>query len=212
MIERFFKLLIEKFLRIFGDIKIFPFPLFIIYDPRSYAVTAKETRMAEFLLEEGDIVLRFYKNYLDGYFISGSFSHASIATNQKTIIHAIAEGVVEEDILKFCRCDGLTILRPRLSDEIKSKAVDYARKQKGKCYDFEFNSENEDSYFCTELVYWSYKDNLNVIPKKINSLFGLIKKVMIFPDEYIKSDQLDIIFATSLAIPKIKKIQKGIKK
>ena len=71
---------------------------------------------------------------------------------------------MEEDILKFCRCDGLIILRPRVSENAKSDAITYARSKLGCEYDFEFNHLNEETYFCTELVYWSYLNMLDVKP------------------------------------------------
>lgn len=196
----------KKLLKILGDIKIFRYPSFIIYDPKTYGVTAEETRIIDNTIQMGDILLRFYENYLDGYFIPGKFTHASLATNNHTIIHAIGKGVCEEDILRFCRCDGLVILRPRVSTESKSKAVEYARSKIGCEYDFDFNHEDENTYFCTELVYWSYKNVLNVNPVLYKKCYGMIQKETILPDEYLNSSMCDIIYATSKAKEKMLKM------
>ena len=196
---------ISKFLTVFGNIKIFPYPFFVIYDPKSYRVTAKETREIENILQNGDILLRCYINYLDGYFIPSKFSHAAIATESKTVVHAVAEGVKEEDILQFCRCDGVVVLRPRVSYNDKVQAVEYARAHIGCSYDFEFNPDTEDTYFCTELVYWCYKGKINVEPHIVTKLFGLLKKYTIVPDEYLNNLKLDIVYATELAQKRLKK-------
>lgn len=128
----------EKFLTFFGDIKIYPHPMFIVYDPGSYRIKGPELRKILDLLKPGDILLRGYDNYLDGKFIGGTFSHAAFyygeATDQKDrplaranasvegesdcftpgqqmVVHSMAEGVFMEDILTFARCDKLAILR-----------------------------------------------------------------------------------------------------
>jgi hypothetical protein len=80
----------------------------------------------------GDVLVRGYDAYLDGKLIPGLFSHAGIylgrttdadrcaapaahrerlTLGEQTVIHAIAEGVLTEDVLDFCRCDRLVVLR-----------------------------------------------------------------------------------------------------
>lgn len=132
----------EAFLRTFGDIKVFKWPLFILYDPGSYKVKGEDMRQVIERIEPGDILVRGYDNYLDGFFIPGSFSHAglylgpvtdddrrfltpgvngsSFKTGRQMVIHSMAEGVFMEDILNFCRCDRMAIMRfPR---EMKAAA------------------------------------------------------------------------------------------
>ena len=119
------------FLKFFGDIKIFKFPFFILYDPGSYKVKGYEIRYVLDNIVKGDILVRGYSNYLDGYFIPGFFSHAGLflGVTQKSdmvltkdiedkfyegsqvVIHSMAEGVFMEDIINFCKCDYLLILR-----------------------------------------------------------------------------------------------------
>jgi hypothetical protein len=127
----------EKFLTFFGDIKIYPHPLFIVYDPGSYRIKGPDVREILDALQPGDILLRGYDNYLDGKFIGGTFSHAGFYYGEATdaidrplarvgqqhngkdwftpgkqmVIHSMAEGVFMEDILTFTRCDKLAILR-----------------------------------------------------------------------------------------------------
>jgi hypothetical protein len=68
----------EWFLTIFGDIKVFRFPFFLVYDPGSYQVKGDDVRALLQVLQPGDILLRSYANYLDGKFIPGKFSHAGL--------------------------------------------------------------------------------------------------------------------------------------
>lgn len=72
------KKLSEWFLTVFGDIKVFRFPFFVVYDPGSYQVKGDDVRALIDTLQPGDILLRAYTNYLDGKFIPGKFSHAAI--------------------------------------------------------------------------------------------------------------------------------------
>lgn len=129
---------VARFLTIFGDIKIFKGPLFFLYDPGSYLVKGEDMREVTKLVEPGDILLRGYTNYLDGRFIPGYFSHVGfylgridregvaaewteddtplenlkgLKSGEQMVIHSMAEGVFMEDVLNFCRCDYMAILR-----------------------------------------------------------------------------------------------------
>ena len=137
------KTLLERFLTIFGDIKAYPRwnrPLWILYQPEGYKVRGQEIR--EFLerIQVGDVLVRGFNDYLDGYFIPGYFSHVGLylgevaetdkeyvgkqarglkgpdsepvfRTGKQMVIHALAEGVILEDVINFCRCDYLAALR-----------------------------------------------------------------------------------------------------
>lgn len=125
-----------NFLRMFGSIKYYPWPLFFIYDPRGYQVRGDEVREIINLIQPGDIVLRGYDKYLSGAFIPGYFSHSGLyvgevkeedkglfdetkhtqqekyfKTGEQMVIHSMAQGVFMEDIINFCRCDRMAILR-----------------------------------------------------------------------------------------------------
>lgn len=124
--------LLERFLTVFGDIKVFSWPLFVVYDPGSYRVKGEDMREVMGKVRPGDILVRRYDQYLDGYFIPGYFSHVGmylgkvgdedlahvrpehrqhLRVGEGVVLHALAEGVLMEDLLNFCRCDGLLVLR-----------------------------------------------------------------------------------------------------
>jgi Permuted papain-like amidase enzyme, YaeF/YiiX, C92 family len=124
--------LLQRFLTVFGDIKVFSWPMFMVYDPGSYRVKGQHMREVMRVVQPGDILVRRYDQYLDGHFIPGYFSHVgmyvgpvreeelahvppeyrtSFGTGEQTVVHALAEGVLVEDLLNFCRCDGMLVLR-----------------------------------------------------------------------------------------------------
>ena len=145
-----FKKIKHGFLNILGDIKVYPFPMFIVYDPTTFAVKGYHTRQAMDIIEPGCILLRRYSCYADGFFIPGKFSHSAIYVGDGKVIHAIAEGVEEIDIIDFLRCDGFCILRPR-DAEMAEKAVARAKDEMGTPYDFDF-ADGAQAFYCHELT------------------------------------------------------------
>lgn len=135
--------LYDQFVTILGDIKIFRYPFWLVYDPGSYRIKGPESRQIQGALQPGDILLRRYEGYLDGRIIGGAFSHAALYVGQITesdlveappegrtsrhfqtgpemVSHSTAEGVHLEDILTFVRCDGVAVLRlPRTLRKLK---------------------------------------------------------------------------------------------
>jgi Orthopoxvirus protein of unknown function (DUF830). len=150
------------FLRMFGDIKVFKWPMFILYDPGSYKVKGEDMREVIKIIEPGDMLVRGYDNYVDGYFIPGYFSHAGLyigkvteddkkiiktkkgeknfKTGDQMIIHSMAEGVFMEDILNFCRCDEMAIVR-------FPKQFTATKKLSTKDVPFDQFNEKEKEYF-----------------------------------------------------------------
>ena len=171
--KKFFKKLKQKLLTIFGDIKIYKFPFFMIYSPDTFKVKGDQTRKAMELLQPGDIVLRKYVHYLDGYFIPGLYSHSSLYIGDGKIIHAVADGVEYIDVIDFLRCDGFCILRQ--DDPLAAEvAVAFAKTQEAKKaqYDFDFKSDN-NAYYCHELVATAY-EGLNITKKPV-MMFKIFK-------------------------------------
>lgn len=97
----------------FGNIKIFKWPLFIVYDPTSFKVTGEQILEILEILEPGDVILRKFDSYADSKFIPGDYSHGAVYVGDNKIIHAVAEGVSEIDAVSFCMCDRICVLRPR---------------------------------------------------------------------------------------------------
>ena len=145
-IYKYFLPIMNHFLKAFGDIKIFNWPMFLVYDPSGYQVRGDEVREVSNIIKPGDILLRGYNKYLDGLFIPGYFSHAGIylgevlpehsefvtpdkreeyfRTGEQIVAHAMAEGVFMEDLINFCRCDRMMILRLPEEISVKQKNAD----------------------------------------------------------------------------------------
>lgn len=102
-----------RFLTAFGNVKVFRWPMFAVYDPDDYAVTGEAVQDAVELLVPGDVLLRGYVHYLDGMFIPGDYSHAGVYVGDGTVVHAVAKGVSRANVLDFLRCDRAAVLRPR---------------------------------------------------------------------------------------------------
>ena len=187
-----FKKIKDKFLTFFGDIKVFKYPFWIIYDPCQYQVEGKKLREILSALRPGDILCRGYVNYLDGYFIPGKYSHSGIFVGNNTVIHAIAEGVERCDVLDFLKCDCVCIVRPK-DKHSTTLAVDRAHGYLGTNYDFNFTAGDEALY-CHELTATCYREKK--IKKHIPKLlWGLIKgkEPLYLAQSFIESDDFTVI-------------------
>lgn len=145
----------EKLLRIFGDIKIQKWPPFLYYEPGDYYKVsgADSARIAE-LVQPGDILLRGYRNYLDGVFIPGEYSHTGVYIGNGLVTHAVAEGVCSVNLFDFLRCDRVMVLSPVGGVD---KALERLEKWKGARYDFDFTGGNE-AFYCHELAALAYQE------------------------------------------------------
>jgi hypothetical protein len=215
----FFSCVRDKLLTIFGDLKVFPYPMFMLYDPGSYAVKGEDVRQLIGVVQEGDILVRGFSRYLDGYFIPGYLSHVGLylgkvprqgsseeipsqvadiyKEGEQMVVHSMAEGVFMEDLLSFARCDYLVVVRPKITS-LPALQFDYkevyhiALQNLGKPYDFGFNFLVHDSLSCTEFVrdcYDRYQMDLGIFVK--SRKFWFLQKSMLIPDDFF-TDRSDI--------------------
>lgn len=93
LFARFGRSFQRRLMIIFGAIKFFKYPPILVFDPGSYAVSGRDCRSLLSVLQPGDILLRGYVNFIDGWFIRrsiitdpkgpkqiwpGTFTHAAI--------------------------------------------------------------------------------------------------------------------------------------
>lgn len=186
-----FKAIKRLFLTIFGKIKVFKFPMFLVYDPHTYSVRGDQVRKVLDIIKPGYIIGRGYDNYLDGFFIPGKYSHTCIVSKvdpvKQTIIHAMSQGVFEEDILDFLRCDRIIVFKPRSG---RMNAVKTARKALGKPYDFDFETDDA-SFYCHELTRHCYP-NLEIEPVQVGHLFW--KKQVFTIDSFTSSPDMEVVY------------------
>lgn len=74
----------------------------------------------------------------------------------RPIVEAISEGVVQST-LKSAAGDYLVALRPNLPNWTRARAIDFAFRQLGRPYDFDFDFATDHALVCTELVWRAYR-------------------------------------------------------
>lgn len=185
----------SKFLTIFGNIKVFAWPLWICYDPNFFKMTGNKIIELMDIIEPGDVILRGYDGYLDSKFIQSkrSYSHAGVYIGNNEIIHAVAPNVSKINIVDFCGCDRIAVVRPVKGQK---KAIKTAKQflKDNVPYDFNFTHGRETLY-CFELAYECYK-NLNIKKTQATAFFGLIKKKepVVLSDCFFESPDFKLVF------------------
>lgn len=184
----------SKFLTVFGDVKVFRFPFWLVYDPDDYQVTGEKTIEIMDILKPGDIIIRGYNRYADGKFIPSKtgWSHGAIYIGNGKIIHAVAEGVSETNVVEFTRCDRIAIFHPKkgMKKAIK-KAKEFLKTKTP--YDFGFEM-GVSAIYCFELCGECY-DKLDIPRKTVSKFFGLMKKKDVFlADSFFESPDLECVF------------------
>ncbi len=184
----------SKFLTIVGDIKLFRYPFWIVYDPNYFKMTGNKIIEVMEILKPGDIILRGYDMYLDSKSIPDKlkFSHGAIYIGDGKIIHAIAEGVSYTNIIEFCECDRIAIFRPKKGQKAAiAKAKKFAKSKVP--YDFGF-SRGTSAMYCFELCGECY-DKLSIPHCTVKKLFGLLKKEDVFlAESFFKSKDMKCVF------------------
>lgn len=164
-------------IKLFGDIQFLPYPFFIVlWGSTHYKIKGDEMRHLTNLIKPGDVLLRRYDRYVSGWFIPGYYTHAAIAKNRTTVIHATTHGVCEEDLLTFLRADHIAVLRYQKDDLVAKSAANLSETFLGKEYDYTFMAEDKSKLFCTELVKFCY-------PGVLDSLSGCV-----CPDQLLHTD------------------------
>ena len=190
--KKFFNKIWIKFITGFGNIKVFKFPLFVVYDPSTYAMDGYHVCKALQMMQPGDIVLRGYDNYLDGYFIDDphGYSHGAIYVGENKIIHAVAQGVSEIHAVDFMKCDRICIIRPAAG---QNEAIAQAKKflEDNIPYDFYFKS-GASALYCFELCALCYP-HLDIKKIKFKKLFGILKRNAYLADSFRKSPDMRIM-------------------
>ena len=205
--KKFIYKLWAKFLTIFGDIKIFSWPLWLIYDPDDFQIDGENMLKIMDVIQPGDILLRGYRHYLDGKFIGifgintdnspigGDWSHGAIYIGDNTVIHAVAEGVSKINLIDFCRCDRIAIFRPK---KYQRQAISIAKKFLKNNVPYDFNFELGSScLYCFELAALSYP-KLKIPAFSFKKFFGLIsKKDVYLAKSFIDSLDLNLVFCSN---------------
>lgn len=176
----------SKFLKWFGNVRFYKGPFFIILTGETtYKIKGHHTREIVEVLKPGDILLRRYDTYLSSVLIPGYWSHVAIYVGDDKVVHAVGEGVVSEDILAFTRCDDIVVLRS-MDEVLATNAVEKAHKEleRKAQYDFEFDLEEADKFYCSELISFCYD-----YPECLMSDYKYL-----LPDKFLECKQFTIIW------------------
>lgn len=176
----------QFFIKLTADIYLSKKPFFLLYKPELHKLKGHEIRVIINTLKKGDILLRRYHGYLNTKLTPGFWGHAALYIGNDTVIHALSCGVVKEDILDFCRCDDIAIVRVRKATNNDIQDVVFTAKEmvRNKVkYDFDFES-GDDEVYCTELIDDCYNGIFKGCYSKILSITALT------PDAIYNSDKV----------------------
>lgn len=178
-----------------GNIKVFKTPCFILYDPSEYDYSIRGTAIRQInnLLQPGDICLRSYKHYLDGFLIPGKYSHSGIYIGDNKVVHAVAEGVKEIDVIDFFQCDNACIIRPLKHGK---DAANLAKLYIGKKYDFSFNTKDSSEFYCHELTAKCFLPFIKNIKTYTPTFLGIKLKCLAkryLADSFLNNKNFDIL-------------------
>ena len=126
--------------------------------PYKRIISEKETQTLMAILKKGDILLTKTPWALSNIFIQGEYKHAMIYLGSLEIIESNKNGVEKKALLDAMRDKSkYCILRIKAGEELGKNAADESLKYIGKKYDGLY-SLDRNALYCSELVYFSYKD------------------------------------------------------
>lgn len=165
----------SAFLVQFSKLKVlsFNFIPILAYDPVEYHVTGSDILQVMELLRPGDVLLRGYDKYLDVKFIPDDlgYCHAGIYVGGTEVIHAASPTVHRTNVIDFCECDRLMVLRP---NGLAGQAVALAESLIGVPYDFNYEGDSEKLY-CFELVSKCYP-SAQMQTHPVSKFLGLVRR------------------------------------
>jgi hypothetical protein len=118
-------------------------------------------------------------------------NHLDDSMSTHSVIEALKPGVVLQTLETSLDCDGVGVLRPRLSELGKAQSIFRSLQYYGRAYDYNFDFLTDSTLVCSELVYKSFQPNASFtgIPFNTENVAGRImipanKMVKQFDREY----------------------------
>ncbi len=167
----------------------------LVYQPKSFRIKGAHTRDIMKKIRPGDVLMRGYVNYLDGYFIpkgKSKCSHSGLYIGDGKVVHAIAEGLLIHDIIDFCRTDRIVVLRPEDGQEW---AIEHAIKCEDADIEYDFNfTPDEGKYYCHEFTASCFPNfEIEMLSQKI---LGLIPaKAVYLSDSFYLNEHFKEIYS-----------------
>lgn len=181
----------ENFINLIRVTVLKAFRPFIIWagEIQTHQVVMPDKSLQSLLLQArpGDVLICHRKYALSNLGIPGFWKHAALFGNSVyPVIEATGKGVVSKTWAKWLYSyDYVMCLRPTFLDKDQAySAVIYAASQVGKPYDYDF-SPGIEAFYCSELVYWAYKQSLpQDNPFTLRKTFGVDTVV---PEDFEKA-------------------------
>jgi len=108
------------------------------------------------VLQPGDVLVMRAEGKLTASLLPGFWAHAALHLGEgNQIIEAVSSGVRIVSLEECLDADHVLVLRPRLTPEERTLALEEARRHLHKPYDFEFDFNLSSRLVCTGLVYRS---------------------------------------------------------
>lgn len=168
-------------------------PFWFTVNGIGYQLKGEHYREVVKIIKPGDILIRRFEGYVDKFFIPGWWNHAGIyigddGDKPEQVIHAISEGVIQEDLLNFMRTDHMCILRAAPGKGWKNvkAAIKKAKAIVGQPYDFGFDFKDTHRFSCTELAAYCHP---GLVEGK--KRFG---KYTLIADDFKNSDKLKVVW------------------
>lgn len=150
------------------------------YWPHGAVYVGSAEELVDRGLSENEFVRRHWAN----------FTSADNEGYEHLIIEAVSEGVVFSSLEhSIGGADSVAVLRPRITEAQKNKAISQAFSYAGRPYDFEFDFDSTDTLVCTEVIFRTFGGNAGPIDFPVEEIMGrqtmpainLVKK---FDQEY----------------------------
>ncbi len=119
-----------------------------------HGVTSEMAQKVLPKMQPGDILLRRTDGTSGNLFIPSWWKHAGVYVGEGQVVDAAFKGIGKDSFHKFMtEGDAIMIVRPKNLTETQRQAIaDYANRQVGKPYDFDFDFLDEARQSCTELA------------------------------------------------------------
>jgi len=171
------KVLFSVFEMMGSDIAELKIPL-VKMPEQGKRVTKDTITMLRPLLRPGDVFITRHDDAMSNLFLPGFWPHGALyigseaervdlgvkyvedgirtSADPVNMLEAKKDGVLLRELEETLHLDAFVVLRPRLADKDRAKALTNALSHAGKAYDFVFDFSTSDRLVCTEVVYRGY--------------------------------------------------------
>lgn len=164
----------DVFWKVFGNTKVYKYPFWFVYDPEDPGVDGDHLLRIMKVIKPGDVIMRGWRHYLNGFFIPGEYSHGGVYVGNGEVVHAVAKGVVRCNLLDFAMADRVCIVRPASHSLAGAAQAELFASQKIP-YDYQM-TEGQEAMYCFELCAECYRNTLHIEKQHPQILNGLISR------------------------------------